>query len=85
MASTSSSVTVVDSPEKNACPHKDLEEAEQPRTTDKSLYKQIYRKWLQIERAALAVIILIILGVYLIPVIFFYIPQVSENDKYLAS
>ena len=44
---------------------------------ESSTYKQHYRKWLQLERIGLAVVILIVVGVYLFPVIFFYTSDVS--------
>ena len=45
---------------------------------EQSTHKQYYRKWLQLERIGLAVVIFIVVGVYLFPVIFFYTADVSS-------
>ena len=44
---------------------------------EQSTYKQHYKKWLQYERIGLAIVVSIVVGVYLIPVIFFYTADVS--------
>ena len=44
---------------------------------EQSISKQYYRKWLQLERIGLAIVISIVIGVYLFPVIFFYTAEVS--------
>ena len=44
---------------------------------EQSTHKQYYRKWLQLERIGLAIVISIVIGVYLFPVIFFYTADVS--------